>query len=158
MSVLPLDGETDPVRREIIAAINRMLAGTPHRSQGRLNVTQLAVEANVKRWHLTHQHLDLKHRFQTEVARVETKRAAAVRSADDYEDLKRRHAELREHCRDLESRLEIYATALTSSHWRTPLCPSEMPVPPRSERCRSDTRPTLDDHQHRPARPVSAFA
>jgi len=112
VSVLPLDGETDPVRRDIIAAINRMLAGTPHRSQGRLNVTQLAVEANVNRWHLTHQHLDLKQRFQTEVASAETKRAAAVRSAGDYEDLKRKHAELRKHCRDPENRLKIYATTL----------------------------------------------
>jgi hypothetical protein len=112
VSVLPLDDETDPIRRDIIAAINRLLAGTPHRSQGRLNVSQLAVEANVKRWHLTHQHTDLKERFQAEVSRAQTKQAAALRSADDYDDLKRKHAELRQHCRHLESRLEIYAAAL----------------------------------------------
>ncbi|WP_109530080.1 hypothetical protein [Nocardia aurea] len=112
MSVLSLAGETDPVRRDIIAAINRLLAGTPRRSRGRLNISQLAVEANVKRWRLTHQHTDLKDRFQAEIAHAETQQAAIIRSADDYEDLKRKHAELNRHCRDLERRLEIYAVAL----------------------------------------------
>lgn len=112
MTVFPLDSETDPVRREIIAAINRLLAGTPHRSNGRLNVSQLSIEADVKRWHLTHQHTDLKDRFQAEVALSEAKRTTAARSADAFEDLKREHAELRRNCRQLESRLEIYATAL----------------------------------------------
>ncbi|SOD83048.1 hypothetical protein [Streptomyces sp. Ag109_G2-15] len=112
MTVLSLDGETDPVRREIIAAINRLLAGTPHRSNGRLNVSQLAIEADVKRWHLTHQHTDLKDRFQAEIALAEAKRATAAQSVDAYEELKRENAELRQHCRHLQSRLEIYATAL----------------------------------------------
>ncbi|GAA3372277.1 hypothetical protein GCM10017744_103160 [Streptomyces antimycoticus] len=83
MTVLPLDNEQDPVRRDIIAAINRLLAGTPHRSNGRLNVTQLAIEAGVKRWHLTHQHTDLKDRFQAEAAREEAKRTKAAQTGDD---------------------------------------------------------------------------
>ncbi|MEV3845546.1 hypothetical protein AB0L20_18610 [Streptomyces albidoflavus] len=112
MTVLPLDNEQDPVRRNIIAAINRLLAGTPHRSSGRLNVTQLAVEADVKRWHLTHQHIDLKDRFQAEAAQEEAKRAKATQAGDAMEKLKRENAELRQRCRHLESRLEIYATAL----------------------------------------------
>ncbi|MGW3459737.1 hypothetical protein ACWDE9_09115 [Streptomyces olivaceoviridis] len=112
MTVLPLDGEYDPVRRDIIAAINRLLAGTPHRSNGRLNVSQLAIEADVKRWHLTHQHTDLKDRFQAEAARQEAKWATHARSANAYEKLKEEHADLRQHCRHLESRLEIYAAAL----------------------------------------------
>jgi hypothetical protein len=49
--------ETDPVRKKILAATDRLLAGTPLRSTGRLSVSQLAVEADVGRWHLTHQHL-----------------------------------------------------------------------------------------------------
>ncbi|MET7772008.1 hypothetical protein [Nocardia sp. NPDC005366] len=55
---------------------------------------------------------DLNDRFQAEVAHAETKQAAIIRSADDYEDLKRKHAELNRHCRDLEKRLEVYAVAL----------------------------------------------
>ena len=45
--------ETDPIRKKILAAMNRMFAGNPQRSTGRLNVSQLAIEAAVPRWHLT---------------------------------------------------------------------------------------------------------
>ena len=51
-------------RKEIQAAIDRLLAGTPLRSTGELTVVQLAAEAGVKRWKLTHQHTDLMHSFQ----------------------------------------------------------------------------------------------
>lgn len=112
MTVVPLDHETDPVRRAIIAAMNRLLTGTPQRSNGRLNVSQLATEAGVKRWHLTHQHPDLKDLFQTQAANEESKRTAHLRSADAFEGLKQRHAELQSHCRFLEARLQTYATAL----------------------------------------------
>ncbi|WP_231963881.1 hypothetical protein [Mycobacterium adipatum] len=56
--------ETDPVRTKILAAMDRLLEGKPLRSSGRLNVSQLAIEADVPRWHLTHQHVDLKEMFQ----------------------------------------------------------------------------------------------
>jgi hypothetical protein len=112
MTAFPLDSETDPVRQKILAAMNRLLAGTPQRSNGRMSVTQLAVEADVKRWNLTHQHTDLKDLFQTQAARAESQRPALMRSADAHDELKRQHAELRQHCRDLEARLRIYATAL----------------------------------------------
>ncbi|MEV5350756.1 hypothetical protein [Streptomyces achromogenes] len=49
--------DSDPVRAAILTAMDRLLAGTPLRSSGRLSVSQLAIEAGVKRWHLTHQHL-----------------------------------------------------------------------------------------------------
>ncbi len=112
MTAVPLGQETDPIRRAIIAAMNRLLAGTPHRSNGRLNVCQLAIEADVKRWHLTHQHPDLKDLFQAQVAKQESRRSAHLRSADTFEDLQRKHAELQEHCRFLEARLQTYATVL----------------------------------------------
>ncbi|MFE3661102.1 hypothetical protein [Streptomyces sp. NPDC059165] len=112
MTKFPMDNETDPVRRSIIAAMNRLFAGTPQRSNGRLNITQLAVEADVKRWHLTHQHPDLKDAFQKQAARDEAKRADYSRSADAFGELKKKHAELQAHCRYLEARLQVYATAL----------------------------------------------
>jgi hypothetical protein len=49
----------DPVRAAILAAMDRLLDGTPQQSEGRLSVSQLAAEVGVKRWHLTHQHTDL---------------------------------------------------------------------------------------------------
>ncbi|MEU4814911.1 hypothetical protein AB0G03_04590 [Micromonospora aurantiaca] len=112
MTVFPLDNETDPVRQKILAAMNRLLVGTPQRSNGRLNVSQLVIEAGVKRWNLTHQHTDLKDLFQAEATRVEAQRPALQRSAQTHEDLKRQLTELRRHCHDLEGRLSIYATAL----------------------------------------------
>ncbi|MER6126865.1 hypothetical protein ABT173_30590 [Streptomyces sp. NPDC001795] len=107
-----LDNETDTVRPAILAAMNRLFAGTPQRSNGRLNVSQLAIEADVKRWHLAHQHPDLKDLFQAKAAEEEGGRASPVRSADAYEALKKQHAEVQAHCRFLEERLQIYATAL----------------------------------------------
>ncbi|WP_405736424.1 hypothetical protein OG607_44910 [Streptomyces sp. NBC_01537] len=76
-----------------------------------MNITQLAIEAKVKRWHLTHQHTDLKDQFQADAVRMEAKRIVLTRSGDAHEE-KRQHADLREHCRHLEIRLQIYATAL----------------------------------------------
>jgi len=112
MTAVPRGHETDPNRRAIIAAMNRLLAGAPHRSNGRLNVSQLAIEANVKRWHLTHQHPDLKDLSQAQVAKQESRRATHLRSADAFEDLQRKHAELQEHSRILEARLQTYANVL----------------------------------------------
>lgn len=54
------DGERDAIR----AAADRLLDGTPLRSTGELTVVQLAAEAGVKRWLLTHRHRDLAEQFQ----------------------------------------------------------------------------------------------
>ncbi|MEU5108169.1 hypothetical protein AB0H07_38930 [Streptomyces sp. NPDC021354] len=111
MTRFPMGSETDPVRRAIIAAMNRLFAGTPQRSNGRLNVTQLAIEAGLKRWHLTHQHPDLKDLFQEHAAKDEAKRAAHVQSTDAFEELKTKYTDLQAHCRFLEARLQTVATA-----------------------------------------------
>ncbi|MFD7627545.1 hypothetical protein ACFV7Q_16150 [Streptomyces sp. NPDC059851] len=112
MSRFALDEETDPVRRDILAAMNRLFAGTPARSAGRLNVSQLAAEAGLKRWHLTHQHPDLKDLFQSHVAQDHAARPKLAETADAHTDLKRRHADLQAHCQNLEKRLAAYANAL----------------------------------------------
>ncbi len=46
-------------RKSIRAAIDRLLVGTPLRSDGALTVVSLAAEADVKRHVLTHRHTDL---------------------------------------------------------------------------------------------------
>lgn len=51
-------------RDAIRAAADRLLDGTPLRSTGKLTVVQLAAEASVKRWLLTHKHRDLAEHFQ----------------------------------------------------------------------------------------------
>jgi hypothetical protein len=44
--------------------MQRLLDGQPLRSTGALTVLQLAAEAGVKRWVLTHKHRDLKDEFE----------------------------------------------------------------------------------------------
>jgi hypothetical protein len=53
----------DDERAAITAAIQRLLDGRPTRSTGALTTLQLAAEAGVKRWVLTHKHVDLKEEF-----------------------------------------------------------------------------------------------
>ncbi len=58
---------TEEERRQITAAIDRLIGGTPLRSDGNLTIVELAVEADVKRWVLTHKHTDLKDLFNAKV-------------------------------------------------------------------------------------------
>jgi len=87
----------------------RLLAGTPLRSSGRLSVSQLAIEAGIKRWHLTHQHLDLKELFEARVKAATTDRHALTQRLSEYE-LKDKHAKLIKHCAELEERLQTYVS------------------------------------------------
>jgi len=57
----------DNERKDIRAAMDRLLAGTPLRSDGALTVLALAAEADVKRHVLTHRHTDLKDEFYAKV-------------------------------------------------------------------------------------------
>lgn len=100
--------EKDPVRKKILAATERLLAGTPLRSTGRLSVSQLAVEAGVARWHLTHQHTDLREMFQARVKAAD----ADARQLRETEQLKARNAKLTGHCAELEEQLARYAAVI----------------------------------------------
>jgi hypothetical protein len=100
------------VQAAIVAAMDRLLAGTPMRSTGRLSISQLALEASVKRWYLTHQHLDLKDLFQARVTAVDNTPAAFAKRLGEYDLLKKKHAELLTYTAELEERLAIYATSL----------------------------------------------
>ena len=55
----PAPDERDRIR----AAMDRILAGTPERSNGALTVVALAIEAGVPRNALTQRHTDLKNEF-----------------------------------------------------------------------------------------------
>ncbi|MFF7143022.1 hypothetical protein ACFZB5_17550 [Streptomyces nodosus] len=103
---------TDPVRDAILAAMDRLLAGTPLRASGRLSISQLAVEAGVKRWHLTHQHLDLKDLFQARVKAQGDTPEAFSKQLSERDELKKKYDDLRQHCADLEERLRVYAAAI----------------------------------------------
>ncbi|MET8629610.1 hypothetical protein ABZW30_38775 [Kitasatospora sp. NPDC004669] len=59
----PAPDERDRIR----AAMDRILTGTPERSNGALTIVALAVEADVPRNALTQRHLDLKNEFYEHV-------------------------------------------------------------------------------------------
>jgi hypothetical protein len=102
--------EKDPARKKLLTAMDRLLDGKPLRSTGRLSVSQLAIEAGLERWRLTHQHTDLKELFQARVKA--TQAAAAAREPSDYDKLKTKHAELLAHCAELEQQLQLYASVI----------------------------------------------
>jgi len=64
--------KSDDERAAIAQAIARLLSGQPRVSKsGALSVSQLAVEAGVKRWVLTHKHTDLREQFEAKVRKQE---------------------------------------------------------------------------------------
>jgi septal ring factor EnvC (AmiA/AmiB activator) len=62
-----MKGDETKERANIRAAMDRLLAGTPLRSDGAVTVVALAVEADVKRHVLTHRHTDLKDEFYAKI-------------------------------------------------------------------------------------------
>ena len=75
-------------------------------------MSQLAIEAGVPRWHLTHQHVDLKEMFQAHV-REEGKTPAPFRdTAAALRDLQQAHRALQTHCTELEQNIKLYANVI----------------------------------------------
>jgi chromosome segregation ATPase len=107
----PLD-ETDRQRRAILAAADRLLAGTPRKSSGNLSTVQLAVEAGVKYWIVAQKHTDLRDHFQQLAGEAKKTPAAVRKTHDAHEQLKKDHAKLRRHCAGLEELVETYAHAI----------------------------------------------
>jgi len=99
-------------RSAIAAAIDRLLAGTPTRSTGSLTVVQLAAEAGVKRWVLTHKHTDLRDDFQRR-AQAASKLPPAFQYLEaQITDLRADNQRLRGRNRELEERNELYAMVI----------------------------------------------
>jgi hypothetical protein len=104
--------ETDPIRKKILAAIDWLLDGQPLRSTGRLSVSQLAIEAGVARWRLTHQHLDLKEEFQVRVRNVGATPKPFQHTATELAELKQAHRNLQAYTAELEDKVKIYANVI----------------------------------------------
>ncbi len=92
--------------------MERLWEGAPTCSTGRLSIAQLAAEAGVQRWRLTHQHTDLKDQLQTRTRELEAGRATRAKVVDTLAVLQEQHAELRRHCAVLEKRLRTHATVV----------------------------------------------
>jgi chromosome segregation ATPase len=104
---------TDQEEREaIIAAMERLLAGTPLRSSDNLDIISLAEEAGLKRNKLTHKHTDLKDRFYAERRAREGMTAREAKLHDEIAQLKARIDELREERDNYRTANEVFARAL----------------------------------------------
>jgi hypothetical protein len=99
-------------RDAIQAAAQRLLAGTPTRSTGALTVVQLAAEAGVKRWVLTHKHPDLRKEFEAARESVNGIPIAFQNLQAKVDDLEAANRRLRDHNNELIERNEIYAQVI----------------------------------------------
>ncbi len=104
--------DNDAERAAIKAATNRLIDGSPERSTGALTILQLAAEAGIKRWVLTHKHTDLAEEFRQRTrsnhgkptaAKPLEKRAATAEAANKA--LRLENAQLRQ-------QIKIYAQVI----------------------------------------------
>jgi uncharacterized coiled-coil protein SlyX len=102
-------GQAHPTRDHIRAAPDRLLAGTPRRSDGALTVVSLAAEAGIKRHLLTHRHTDLKDEFYARVRAQNRIPDSEKRLCDELEATQRRLADLNERCRQQQQTIEALA-------------------------------------------------
>lgn len=128
----------DDVRRAIRDAMNRLIAGEPLHSDGKLTIKSLAEEARIKRWLLTHRHTDLQAEFRSRIANTDAP-PALVALRDERDDAQRRIDELtsgvtalQETVHELERVINVLALEnhqLRADHGRagkvTPLRPSQ---------------------------------
>ncbi|WP_054811808.1 hypothetical protein [Nocardia arizonensis] len=100
---------TTDQRGQIRAAIDRLLAGTPLRSDGALTVVALAAEADVKRHVLTHRHTDLKDEFYARVRAQGHTPASEQQLRDELESTRHKLADARKKIQELEQSVEAFA-------------------------------------------------
>ena len=104
--------ETDPQRKAILAAADRLLAGTPRYSTGNLSVVQLAIEAQVKYWVVAQRHTDLRDHFQALAQAIGRNPGAAHRASTEWDGLREERDQLRRHCAGLEELVRTYAVVI----------------------------------------------
>ena len=86
---------TSEERPQIEAAMDRLLAGTPLRSDGKLTIVSLAAEADVRRYVLTHKHTDLKDRFYARVRAQDSVPASETALREQIANLRRKLDDMR---------------------------------------------------------------
>lgn len=89
-----IDRADDDVRRAIRDAMDRLIAGKPLHSDGKLTVQSLANEARIKRWLLTHRHTDLQDEFRARIASTNTEPPILQALREEKTDAQKRAKEL----------------------------------------------------------------
>lgn len=90
---MTMETTDNDVRRAIRDAMDRLIAGEPLHSDGKLTIKSLAEEAQIKRWLLTHRHTDLQAEFRARIANTDAP-PALVALRDERDDAQRRIDEL----------------------------------------------------------------
>jgi hypothetical protein len=138
--------ETDPQRTAILAAADRLLAGTPRRSTGNLSIVQLAVEAGVKYWIVAQRHTDLRDHFQNLAKTAGNTPAAFRKTLDAHNQLKAERDRLRQHCDGLEQIIQTYAKVINELTLENQILRDQLTQPRRNVaplRTRSSTPVTI---------------
>lgn len=99
-------------RRAITAAMQRLFAGTPLRSSGKLDIVSLAHEAGVKRNKLTHKHTDLKDLFYAQRRTRDSIPDNEVKLREQIATLRKSNQSLREERDRYRLTSEMFARAL----------------------------------------------
>jgi AcrR family transcriptional regulator len=99
-------------RREIEAAMDRLLNGTPLRSDGKLTIVSLAAEAGVKRHALTHRHTDLKDLFNARVKAQHSVPASEATLRGQNDELRRKLDDMRAERDEYKQAADALARAL----------------------------------------------
>jgi chromosome segregation ATPase len=103
---------TGDERAQIEAAMDRLLAGTPLRSGGKLTIVSLAIEADVKRHALTHKHTDLKDRFYARAKAQASVPASETALHKQIADLRRKLDDMRGERDEYKQAADALARAL----------------------------------------------
>jgi chromosome segregation ATPase len=99
--------------KDLRAAADRLIAGTALQSSGKLTVSDLAAEAGVKRWVLTHKHPELMHAFQAEFKTLGQVPAPVQAALDQVTQLEKDLAKVRQDKRRLKELVDTYAAIIT---------------------------------------------
>ncbi len=134
-------------RRQITAAIDRLIGGTPLRSDGNLTIVDLAVEADVKRWVLTHKHTDLKDLFNARLKAAHQQPPAIQQLHDRVTQLEAANTELKRELALRNQALDAMARWLNLHSLRdndpNPSPPRLLrPAPPNQTACSETTPPS----------------
>jgi hypothetical protein len=108
--------DSDAERAAIRAAMQRLLDGTPQRSTGALSMLQLAAEAGIKRWLLTHKHTDLADEFRCRVKALGPIPPAYSKLEKQARDALEANKELRAQNRQLRAQITAYAQIIHKLH------------------------------------------
>ncbi len=99
-------------RTQIEAAMGRLLDGAPLRSDGKLTIVSLAIEADVKRHVLTHKHTDLKDRFYARANAQVSVPASETALREQITDLRRKLEDMRGERDEYKQAAQALARAL----------------------------------------------